>query len=142
VRCCRPSAAGARPGRGPRLPPLAELPPGQRRVLEVVMAALEAGHNPSYKELQLALSFRSPQGVVGHVKYLRAKGWLTHGGKLSRNIALSPAARAALRGARPEGEHVLLALYAPAERLTPQQARELARALDAAAGAVEGQDGR
>jgi DNA-binding MarR family transcriptional regulator len=142
VKCQRPSAAVPRPEPAPRLPPavplppLAELPPGQRRLLDALVAALEAGQSPTLRQLADVLGVRL-NAAYGHVQRLTRKGWLTHGGG-ARQVALSPAARAALRGARPEAGHVLLALYAPAERLTPRQARELARALDAAAGAVEG----
>jgi DNA-binding MarR family transcriptional regulator len=148
MRCCRPSAAVPRPERAPRLPlpdlrvaaplvPLAELPPGQRRLLDALVAALEAGQFPTFRQMADVLGVRV-HAVHEHVKRLTRKGWLTHGGG-ARQVALGPAARAALRGARPDGGHVLLALYATAERLTPRQARELARALDAAAGAVEGE---
>jgi len=63
------------------------LTPRQRRILDVIMEALDDhGYPPSVREVGLAVGLSSPSSVAHQLKVLEAKGFLTRNPKLPRAI--------------------------------------------------------
>lgn len=62
----------------------------QQRVFDFIVTHLEDfGNPPTIREIASGLGFRSPNGVVGHLKALQRKGVITRSSNKSRAIRLT-----------------------------------------------------
>lgn len=67
-----------------------ELTTKQRKVFDFIRKLIEKrGYGPSVREIGDEFGIQSPNGVVGHLKALEAKGMITRASRTSRGIQLS-----------------------------------------------------
>ncbi|MGE5707047.1 MAG: transcriptional repressor LexA [Bacteroidota bacterium] len=66
-----------------------QLPPRQRRVLEILMEASEEGRMPTVREIAAKLGVRAPGTIQDHLKALEEKGFLARDPGKSRNLRLA-----------------------------------------------------
>jgi SOS-response transcriptional repressor LexA len=115
--------------------------PRQQHVLDTLVGWFRRTlHWPSYRDLCAVLGIRSPNGVVSHLRALQKKGLIVRGSRGSgKKDAFRPtnAALAQHCQVRAQDGAVLFWRPLPPERLTPEQARALARQLTRAAHQAE-----
>ena len=66
------------------------LTPRQKKVFKFIRELIETrGYGPTVREIGEEFGIQSPNGVVGHLKALEAKGMITRADRTSRGIQLS-----------------------------------------------------
>lgn len=71
----------------------------QQRIFNYIQSLIEnRGFGPSIREIADKMGFKSPNGVVCHLKALEKKGLITRTAKHSRSIVLTEAANEETRG--------------------------------------------
>lgn len=70
---------------------LSTITPRQREVLAWLARYVERyGYGPTYREVQAALGYRSPNAVRVHVLALQRRGLVVSEGRLCRSLRLAP----------------------------------------------------
>lgn len=62
------------------------LPPGQRRVYDLIVAGVVRGEPVTVREIMAALDLKSPNGVAIHVDALIRKGYVVRRDRKSRGL--------------------------------------------------------
>ena len=75
------------------------LTPQQNRVFQFILSHMQTHNNPpTIREIAAEMGFKSPNGVVGHLKAIERKGLITRSSKKSRSIQLTDEFTSEIRG--------------------------------------------
>jgi len=71
----------------------------QKKIFKLILASIEQyGNPPTIREIAEQMQFKSPNGVVGHLKALERKGLITRSSHKSRAIQLTEEVSQELKG--------------------------------------------
>ena len=71
----------------------------QRKIFELILSHIEEfGNPPTIREIAERMNFKSPNGVVGHLKALERKGLITRSSNKSRAIQLTEEVNEEIKG--------------------------------------------
>ena len=71
----------------------------QRKIFELILSHIEEfGNPPTIREIAEQMNFKSPNGVVGHLKALERKGLITRSSNKSRAIQLTDEVHEEIKG--------------------------------------------
>jgi repressor LexA len=71
----------------------------QKKIFQLILSHIEEfGNPPTIREIAEQMNFKSPNGVVGHLKALQRKGLITRSSNKSRSIQLTDEVHEEIKG--------------------------------------------